>query len=94
VSVNKNTFHGTKTMMKPTIHLNGTSRSEIERQLGEAAAKVQDAIKAVCAAGPNGRDYYPQGAAALDQAMAEHRSRVERLESVYREIEAIFLGLG
>ena len=73
-------------MMTPTIHLNGTSRDELMRQLIDAREALRTAIYQLCEAYPNGRDYYVQGPDALPQAMKEHESRVARLQSVHDEL--------
>lgn len=46
-------------------------------------------MRAVAEAAPNARDYYPQGPTAHQAAVREHTSRLERLESVRRELEAL-----
>jgi hypothetical protein len=76
-------------MMKPTIHLNGTSRDELLRQLTTAGGALRKAIGALSDAAPHGRDYYPQGSSAITKATAEHVSRLSRLQSVYEELEAL-----
>jgi hypothetical protein len=74
-------------MMTPTIHLNGTSAADLLDGYAEAAGCVRDAIDAMHrAATPNGRDYYPQGPGAIEQAMAEHRDRVQALGRVLTEL--------
>lgn len=80
-------------MMIPTIHLNGTSREALVEQVTDACAAVRDAISVLYLASPNGRDYYPQGPTALQQAAEEHRSRVERLGSVLQELEELAEGI-
>jgi hypothetical protein len=70
----------------PTVHLNGTSKDELLRQLCDAHAAIAEAMRAMSECAPNGRDYYPQGADALSRATAEHRGRVERLADVQREL--------
>lgn len=77
-------------MLKPTVHLNGTSREELLRQLEEAASGVRAAITALGKAHPNGRDYYPQGRDVIVAAVAEWRARVEKIDSVLKEIEEIY----
>lgn len=76
-------------MIKPTVHLNGTSADD----LVEGYCKAQRAIcKALITMGdicPHGRDYYPQGDQAYDQARAEHSDRVTRLQSVVAELEQL-----
>lgn len=76
-------------MPLPTIHLNGTSKGELLRQLQDAVIAIGDAEIAVQRACPNGRDYYPQGPDAINAALDEHRARMARLRSVREELEAI-----
>lgn len=76
-------------MTKPTIHRNGTSREELLEQILKASHAIHLAIRDLQAACPNGRDYYPQGPAVINQAIDEHAARCEKLESVRRELEEI-----
>lgn len=73
-------------MMVPTVHLNGTSKCELMRQVMGARIALHTAIDALQQACPNGRDYYVQGPDATSKAMTEHRSRLQRLQSVYDEL--------
>ena len=70
----------------PTVHLNGTSREALYEALATAAEAVYQAVEALQATYPNGRDYYPQGSGALRQAEAEYQSRVERVSAVRAEL--------
>lgn len=76
-------------MQIPTIHLNGTSRDELCRQLLTAHDAVMTAATVLAGAAPHGRDFYPQGDEALRRALAEHRARLGRLESVAEELAEI-----
>ncbi|HEU5463457.1 MAG TPA: hypothetical protein VFV82_04960 [Candidatus Binatia bacterium] len=76
-------------MLKPTIHMNGTSREELLDQLCKAGAALRDAMGALAEASPNGRDYYVQGDGAIRQALAEHAARREKLAEVLKEIEEL-----
>jgi hypothetical protein len=76
-------------MMVPTVHLNGTSKAELVRQLREAHQATVKALEALGGAHPNARDYYPQGPDAIKVAFDEHRARVAKLLSVCDEIFAI-----
>ena len=76
-------------MIYPTVHLGGTAKGDLLGALTDAMATLQDAIVAVQRAAPNGRDYYPQGAAAINTAQAEHGDRLNLLEQVRADLEAI-----
>jgi hypothetical protein len=79
--------------MIPTIHLNDTSREELIRQLQRAVEALTDAHFALENAAPHGRDYYPQGEDAIQQAMADHRERLMKLGDIQDEIMAILDGV-
>lgn len=76
-------------MMTPTIHRNGTPASQLQQAYEAAYRALTDAIEAVNAASPNGRDYYPQGAQAFTQAAAEHSRRLAALAAVQEELLAL-----
>jgi hypothetical protein len=76
-------------MMKPSIHLNGSSRKDLLDQQTNAMISIRTAIEAVSEACPNARDYYPQGDQAYSGARAEHVSRLERLHAILKEYEEI-----
>ena len=79
--------------MVPTVHLNGTSRKQLEVQLEEVGLAIQSAIRALGTAAPNGRDYYPQGPLAINRAVVDHLSRLEKLQDVYDDIMMIYEGV-
>ena len=76
-------------MRVPTVHLNGTSKDELRRQLFDAADAGSAFLAALAAMSPNGRDYYPQGDNAIREAIAEHRARISRVEAIQAELVAI-----
>tara|TARA_R110000868_G_C10772357_1_gene754803 strand:+ start:156 stop:578 length:423 start_codon:yes stop_codon:yes gene_type:complete len=77
-------------MMFPTIHLNGTSGADLLSQTVDAMLALSDAIKALRAAGPNGRDYYvQQDVTAFAQAQQQHWDRIAKLEAVLADLVAI-----
>lgn len=78
-------------MMFPTIHLNGTSREELEKHALETARAVHVALRALELFCPNGRDYYVQGPEAINAALREHNVRVNKLREVYADLEKIAL---
>jgi hypothetical protein len=73
-------------MRLPTIHINGTSAKDLTEGYLTAYRAVGDAIDAVAKAGPNGRDYYPQGGEAIQEACNEHRARLVKLSEVQNEL--------
>ena len=80
-------------MMKPTIHLNGTSQQELLGNVCQAGDAVADALTAMGKAYPNARDYYPQGPGAYKEALAEHESRCSRLVTVRGELEELAIAI-
>ena len=77
-------------MMKPTIHLNGTSQQSLAEGYEKSVNALRVAQDALCAAAPNGRDYYPQGDSASYTARDEHQDRLKRTKSVIEELEALW----
>lgn len=76
-------------MTKPTIHLNGTGRSDLYEQYADAGAAIGKAVDKLYACQPNARDYYPQGDGAAKCARLEHDTRIKRLQDVGREIQEL-----
>jgi hypothetical protein len=80
-------------MMYPTVHLNGTSREDLLRQVEDAGLALINAYDALAKMAPHARDYYPQGPDAILQATKEHSDRLHRLATVNSEIERIYEAL-
>lgn len=76
-------------MRKPTLHLNGTSRAELIRLNNEAFQALDEAIRAMTKACPNGRDFYVQGPDAIGEAMDEHYARLAKVTAAREELAAI-----
>lgn len=77
-------------MMTPTLHLNGTAGADLQDQVTDAMLALSDAINALQAAGPNGRDYYVQrDVTAFAQAQQQHWDRLTKLEAVQADLVAI-----
>lgn len=76
-------------MIKPSIHLNGTSAEELFQQLCDALGAVRHLLATLEAAAPNARDYYVQGPDAYAQALNEHRDRVQHVVVVRRALEEL-----
>ena len=79
--------------MIPTVHLNGTSKDELLRQVHNAARAVDAVRIALADATPNGRDFYPQGPSALVKALDEHRARQQRMTDTYDELMALYMAI-
>lgn len=77
-------------LMLPMVHMNGTSRGELQRQLHDAHAAITKALNALKGAAPNARDYYPKGDDAYKTARDQHIDRLTRLETVQTELLWIF----
>lgn len=76
-------------MLAPTIHLNGDHRNTLAQPAIDAMLAVGTALHAISAIAPNGRNYYPQGPAAIHDAMREFRAMVAKLEAVHAELETL-----
>lgn len=77
------------TLAIPTVHLNGTSRESLTEQLCDAVHALHEAGRKLATASPNGRDYYTQGNGALNVAMNQHETRMNKLREIISELEAI-----
>jgi hypothetical protein len=80
-------------MIKPTVHLNGTSRETLTTEYETALHAVQAALAAVRAITVNARDYYVQGPHAFETADLEHFARLQRLEATEAELTEILIHL-
>lgn len=76
-------------MIVPTVHLNGTSRDELLKQLTDASEALDAAYNMLKKANPNGRDYYPQGTDVIYKAIEEHMSRLRKIDEVKEEIDEL-----
>jgi hypothetical protein len=79
----------TRAMIFPTIHLNGTSKQQLLDDYCDVSHALNAAMEKMIENGPNGRDYYPQGDQAFQQAVKEHHDRIEQIHRVRLEIETI-----
>ena len=77
------------TLAIPLIHMNGTSRRELVRQLWEAIGGITNAMDLLADACPNGRDYYPKGPDAIQEALRQHNNRLHNLMAARDELTEI-----
>jgi hypothetical protein len=73
----------------PAIDLNGTSPVELLEQHELAIAGLWSAISTLAATAPDARHYPARKPGTFQQAQAEHRDRLARLESVMDELEQL-----
>lgn len=76
-------------MMLPTIHMNGTSRSELLAGYVEVIDALDEAIAALRRAAPNARDYYPQSPQAYPKARDEHLARIAALDAIRQDLNTL-----
>ena len=76
-------------MIKPLIHMNGTSR----RSLLEGYVKAKRAgvafREALAECSPNGRDYYPLHDGALEEALEDQIERLQKVNSVIKQLDEL-----
>lgn len=79
----------TTKLATPTIHSNGTSKESLIDAWVSAYDKIGKARVSLKSCAPNGRDYYPQGDGALEEATRQHLARLAALDGVMDELEAL-----
>ncbi len=80
----------TKTLIAPTVHLNGTGVDDLVDAVKTARQALRAAFEAVNDSHPNGRDYYPQGDEAIGRAEREHQDRCGRVHNLLDEYDALY----
>ncbi len=63
----------------PTLHLNGTSKTDLDQEYTAAYHAIGKAIDALAATTLNARDYYPQASGAYYQARSERDEALDQL---------------
>jgi hypothetical protein len=76
-------------MMLPTVHLNGTSKNELEKQALEAAEALAASLDALYRMTPHDRDYYVQTPQAGQLARDEHQKRCHVVLEVLEDVQAL-----
>ena len=82
-----------KTLLVPCIHLNGTGKDSLTRDLEEAYSSVSAAYDRVRKMEVNARDYYPYGAGAYETARKQHLERLTHLKNVMDEFDLLMDGI-
>jgi hypothetical protein len=71
----------------PTIHLNGDRQESLLEESVNALGALRDARAALCNITVNGRNFYPQGPDATNQALKDFRAMLGRFDLVVEEVE-------
>lgn len=79
----------TPPLMVPTVHRNGTARESLIEGYLDMIEVIRIAARVLAENGPNGRDYYPQGADAFKKADDQHTDRLASLSSILGELQHI-----
>jgi hypothetical protein len=77
----------------PTLHLNGTSNTDLEQEYTAAYHAIGKAIDALAAATLNGRDYYPQADGAYYKARSERDAALEQLRQAQQYAGEMVAGI-
>jgi hypothetical protein len=77
----------------PTLHLNGTSKTDLEQEYTAAYYAIGKAIDALAAATLNGRDYYPQADGAYYKARSERDAALEQLRQAQQYAGEMVAGI-
>jgi hypothetical protein len=77
----------------PTVHLNGTSFTELRDGYAAAYDAIEKACNALAQAELNGRDFYPQGPSAYSQAREERSEAFRRLRSAHQYVGEMLEGI-
>jgi hypothetical protein len=77
----------------PTIHLNGTSFTDLRDGYAAAYDAIEEAMEALGKAESNGRDFYPQGPEAFYQHRKERQVAFDNLRSAHKYVEEVLIGI-
>jgi hypothetical protein len=80
-------------MLAPTIHLNGTNQTDLVDNALRVRLALAEVLEKLHDMAPNGRDYYPQGPAAITEALADYRSIHTRVTAIADEVERFALAI-
>ncbi len=73
--------------------MNGTPGKLLYADYENAMNRLQDAVDALNNATLNGRDYYPQGQQAFEDARDHRIDMRQKLASVYEDLQTIAMGI-
>ena len=73
----------------PMIHMNGTGYTDLYNGHEAVYHALEAVSRLICAAAPNGRDYYVQPSGTMERAQDQHSARIRKLLEVKAEVEYI-----
>jgi hypothetical protein len=77
----------------PTLHLNGTGKTDLRDGYANAYDAIDKAINALASAELNGRDFYPQGPGAYSQARSERDAAFAQLRQAHQYVGEMLMGI-
>jgi hypothetical protein len=77
----------------PTVHLNGTGAANLRDEYWAASKAIDAAIEKLSNATCNGRDFYPQGADAYQQARKEREAAFHKLHEAQLYVDEVLAGI-
>jgi hypothetical protein len=77
----------------PTIHLNGTGATTLQEEYWAAHEAIDAALEKLSEATLNGRDFYPQGPDAYQQARKERCAAFQKLHEAQLYVEEMLAGI-
>jgi hypothetical protein len=77
----------------PTLHLNGSDGEVLAKGYREAVEKVHEALEALRATVPHGRDYYVKAGDGIGKALLMHQRRVHALECMLHELKGLYFAV-
>jgi hypothetical protein len=77
----------------PTIHINGTSFTDLRDGYAAAYDAIEKAMEALGNAELNGRDFYPQGPDAYYQARKERDEAFDKLRATQQYVGEMLMGI-
>ena len=83
----------TNPLIIPTVHLNGTGKDTLVNEYVNAMSAMDKAIETFRKITVHGRDYYPQGNNAINEALHQRSKQLEELMTVRNELETIAIAI-
>ena len=80
-------------MRTPTVHLNGTSREELEKQQMNVYNASRKLLEALACASPHARDYYVQDDMAAIEASREYSARFDAVAKIHNEAMEMLIAI-